>query len=203
VRLSRLPELPTDYVPPTRPSSLARQANKLAVYLTLQAHTAVAGKTEFLADVQALAFQAAIHFVLPEVRRKHPLEHSLLLHSAVLFAISYSAYEPAHYAYMMSMIHDYLGDQEQRLRSLYASFRFTPPQDHSYRTKAQEFWSELLDQNRSEEAERFLLSLHWWSLPSQGDEIREMIVDAFKYILKDNGKQTPSQVGLRPCRVEI
>ena len=183
VRLAELPPLRPDYLPPKKPSSIARQACLLTTYLTLSAHTTVTGNTDFLADVQALAFQASLHFVLPELQKKHEVEHALLLHSALLFSVGYSAYEPAHYAYMTSMIHGYLGDEEQRLRSLFASFRFTPPEDHSYLTKAQEFWTELLDQNKTEEAERFLLSLHWWSLPAQQDEVREMVVDAFKYIL--------------------
>ncbi len=140
-------------------------------------------------DVLALAFQAAIHFMLPELQRKYEAEHSLVLHAAVLFAVGYSAYEPAQYAYMMSMIHGYLGDENQRLRALFASFRFTSPQDHSYLTKAQELWTELLDQNRYEEAERFLLSLHRLSLPAQQDEVREMVVEAFKYILRTKRSQ--------------
>src|SRR5207247_5787303 len=85
VRLTDLPELPTNSAHPKRPSPLIIQANKLATYLTLPAHATVLGNTEFLVDVQALAFQAAIHFVLPELQKRHETEHSLLLHSAVLF----------------------------------------------------------------------------------------------------------------------
>jgi hypothetical protein len=184
VRLAGLPDLPVKYDPPKTPSIVARRANRLATYLTLPAHVAIAGETGFFMDVLALGFQAAIHFVLPELRRKHEAEHSILLHSAVLFCVGYSAYEPAHYAYMMSMIHGYLGDENHRLQSLFAAFRFTSPQDHSYLTKAQEFWTELLDQNRFDEAEQFLLSLHRWSSPAQQDEVREMVVDAFSFIEK-------------------
>jgi hypothetical protein len=184
VRLAKLPKLPAEYVPPEASSVLARRADTLAAYLTLPAHTAITGDSDFFLDVLALAFQAAIHFVLPELRKKHPAEHSILLHSAVLFCVGYSAYEAAHYAYMMSMIHGYLGDEDQRLQSLFASFRLTSPRDHSYLTKAQEVCTELLDQQRFEEAERFLLSLSRWSLPTQQDEVREMVVDAFKYIVK-------------------
>ena len=49
--------------------------------------------------------------------------------------------------------------------------------------------ADLLDQNKPEEAERFLLSLHWWSLPAQQDEVREMVVAAFKYILTSKVNQ--------------
>jgi hypothetical protein len=183
VRLPNLPEAPVAYTPPKRLTKQVWLANRLSVYLTLQATSSLAGDLPFFADVQALAFQAAIHFVLPEIRDKHPAEHAILLHAAVLYALGYSALDFAHYAYMVGLIHDYLGNEEERLQSLYASFRFTPPTDHSYLTKAQELWSELLDRNREEEAERFLVSLPGWALPQQQDEVREMVVDAFRYIV--------------------
>jgi hypothetical protein len=187
VRVSNLPEVPAAYAPPKRLAKPAWLANRLAAYLTLQAHSPVAGDVSFLADAQSLAFQAVLHFVLPEIREKYPEEHAILLHAAVLYAVGYSVHGFAHYAYMIGMVHDYLGNEEQRLQSLYASFRCTPPTDHSYLTKAQELWSELLDRNREEEAERFLVSLPGWSLPSQQDEVREMVVDAFRYIVANDG----------------
>jgi hypothetical protein len=182
VRVAELPELPAEYQPPKRPPAAVWQSVRLVTYLTLQAHATVDGDTSFFADAQALAFQAATHVLLPTLREKHTAEHALLLHAATLFALGYAAVDPAHYAYMMSMIFDYLGDEEQHLRSLYASFRFTSPQDHSYLTKAQEYWSDLLDVHRYQEAQEFLFSLHWWSLPTQHEEVREMITEAFRHM---------------------
>ncbi len=180
VSVPQLSELSADYRPVKKLSAAVWQANRLAMYLTLPAHVAVTGNLQFFADAQALAFQAAMHVVLPELRARHEPEHALLLHAAVLFPLAYAAFDPAHYAYMMSMIHAYLGNDEARLEALYASFRFTSPRDHSYLTKAQEFWMELLDSQKPEQAEDFLFSLHWWSLPSQQDEVRKMMVQAFK-----------------------
>lgn len=127
--------------------------------------------------------------MLPALRGKHDAEHALLLHAAALFPLAYSAYDPAHYAYMMAMIHGYLGDEKGRLQALYASFRFTSPHDHSYLTKAQEYWMELIDSQKLEQAEEFMLSLPWWSLPSQQEEVRKMIVLAFKQNLKSKGSR--------------
>ncbi len=141
---------PSRYSPPRRLSNAVRVANRLSCYLTLSAHCSLAGDREFLADIQALAFQAAVHFVLPEIRIKHPAEHAILLHAGALFAVGYAARDQAHFAYMLSAIHGYLGHDEQRLRALLASFRFTSPRDHSYLTKAQEYWSEYLDASSSE-----------------------------------------------------
>jgi hypothetical protein len=187
IRLANLPEMPAEYVPPRRLTKHLGQANRLAAYLTLQAHTSLIGDVALFADVQALAFQAAVHFVLPELREKHPAEHAILLHATVLYAVGYSSYDSAHYLYMMSMIHDYLGNDDQRLQSLYAAFRLTPPTDHSYLTKAQEVWTELLDKNRPEEAQRFLVSLPGWSLPEQQEEVRAMVVDGFRYLFSATG----------------
>jgi len=82
-------------------------------------------------------------------------------------------------------IRKYLDDKETSLESLAASFRFTSPRDHSYLTKAQEYWSELLDRGKFEEAERFLFSLHLQSLPDQQEEVQEMILKAIRYIVKN------------------
>ena len=56
--------------------------------------------------------------------------------------------------------------------------------DHSFLTKAQEYWMELIDLKRYSEAEEFLFSLRW-SLPNQQDEIREMVHDAYQIIFSE------------------
>ena len=184
VGLAELPMLSDYSIPRSRLSRAARQANSLSTYLTLPAHATVIGDIDFFVDVLALAFQASIHFVLPATKlRNRKFEHALLLRSMVLFSVSYSAYDPGHYAYMLSEIHGYLGNKRQRIRSLYAAFKFTSPHDHSYLTKAQELWSELMDQEKYDEVEDFVFSLGASSLATQQVEIREMAVDAFRQIL--------------------
>ncbi len=184
IEIPSLPELSDKYSIAAKPAKVVSQAIRLAISLTLTAHTNVSGRTEFLMDVQSLAAQAAIHFLLPELKKKHEREHALLLHALVLFAIGYSAHDPAHCSYLMSLVYGYLGDEKERYRALYASFRLTSPEDHSYLTKAQDCWSELLDQGRFEEAETFLLSLSRSCLREQQDEVRAMFQDAFKHILQ-------------------
>jgi len=186
IRLANVPPVDIGRLGEKRNSLLLIQARQLAAYLTLQAHTQVLDRADFLLDVQALGFQAAIHFVLPELRERNEPEYSLLLNAAILFAVGNSANDFAHSSYMLAMIHGHLGDQEQRLRSLLASFRCTSPEDHSYLTKAQEVWTELLEQDKRAEAEDFLLDLNRSSLPSHQEEVREMVVDAFKFILRDS-----------------
>jgi len=179
--LSDLPALPETYLPPPRPARLVRQALRLANYLTIQGVTALAGNVGFFQDLQALAFQAALHVALPKIRESHPAEHALLLHALLLFPLEYFNRDPAHYCYLVAAIHGYLGAEQQRLRYLQASFRFTPREDHSYLTKAQELWSELLDQRQDAEAERFLFALHSSALPAQQEEVREMVLEALQH----------------------
>jgi hypothetical protein len=188
LRLAKMPELPAESNPPRVITAEARLACRLAAYLTLEAHARIEGDVAFLGDLQALAFQAAIHTALPAIRRKHRAEHAVLLHSAALYALGLSTQDPAHSFYLMSVLHGYLRDEDGRLQALYASFRFTSPDDHSYLTKAQEYWSELLDARKYREAEQFLLRLSWWSLPSQEEEVGEMLREGMKVILKHEGR---------------
>jgi hypothetical protein len=181
VAFPEIPPPPGHFEIAQRPAKAVLQALRLATYLTLQAHAELSRPSPFFRDLQALAFQAALHFVLPDIRTKHTTEHSLLLNAAALFAVEYAAVDLAHFAYLLAQLHGYLGNNDQRLQCLHAAFRFTAPEDHSYLTKAQEYWSELLDQRRFAEAQEFLFGLHWRALPSQREEIRQMIVAALQH----------------------
>jgi len=188
IRWARFPELPTGYAASKKRPAGVWHANQLAVVLTLNLHAEVIGGTEFLVDLQSLAFQAAILFVLPDIHDKHLVEHAILLHAAAQFAIGYVSSDPAHYSFLMSMIHGYLGDDEQRLHLLETSFRFTDPQDHSYLTRAEAYWMELLDLGRKHEAEEFLFALRATSSPDHHDEIRDMI----ETVVQSNGRANGS-----------
>ena len=191
VHINELPRFPENYEPGKTLSKNLWQANRLAVYLTLQGHAKLSGDVEFFRDVQSLAFQAALHVVLPSLTEKHSSEHSLLLHSLSLFPLEFSSLDAGHFCYLISAIHAYLGNFEERIRFLYSSFHCTPPEDHSFLSKAQELWAELLDCERYEEAENFLFSLYGWALPSQQAEIREMIVEAVRYTVSKQQKLSP------------
>ena len=110
-----------------------------------------------------------------------PLEYLFCCTRPHCFQGEYLAYDQSHFCYMTSMVHDYLGNVDQRLRLLHDSFRLTPRDDHSFLTKAQEYWTELLDHGRRTEAEEFLFSLRSQCSTSQRDEVRQMIAAAFEY----------------------
>ncbi len=180
-----LPPLKNAYPTPARLSKPVWRAARLSAYLTLQAHVELDGELGFFQDLQALAFQAAIHRVLPRLQRKHELEHSILLHSLFLFPLEYYGSDPSHFSYLMSQLDGYLGRSEGQIRNLFASFCSTPPEDHSFLSKAQAFWTLLLEHERFHEAQEFLRFLLWWSLPVQRNEVMEMMVVAFECIPKN------------------
>jgi len=55
----------------------------------------------------------------------------------------------------------------------------TDPEDHDYLTLAQCYWSFLLENHRSEDAESFLLGVYRRAPRESLAEIREMIDDTF------------------------
>jgi hypothetical protein len=184
------PLVPIRSVPPPapsyrlarKPSRLALHALRLAVGLTLHSGTALEGAIDFLQDVQTLAFHAGIHCVLPGLRKKAAAEVPILLHALALFPLEYAGSDPAQFAYLMAELHGAIDNPAERLRSLYAAFRMTPPEDHTFLTRAQEYWMELLDNDQPQEAERFLYSLHFAALPDQQDEVREMVLAALQHL---------------------
>jgi hypothetical protein len=191
IPLRRLPTLPSQLSIHKSVSKHTWHAARLSTYLTLAAHVPLSGNVELLIDAQALAFQAAIHFVLPGLKRRYPGEHSILLHSASLFPMQYVGYDVAHCLYMLSMIYDYVGDAALRLRYLSGAFRATSPDDHSFLTKAQEYSSALLDNGQNDAALSFLFELQRESLPAHQDEIREMIRVTVESIQRrKKGRQT-------------
>ncbi len=187
-----LPDLPKTYHL-KRPSKAKQQALQLSLYLTLTAHCALDGAVDYFHDVQSLAFQAAAHFVLPELSGSATEEYAILLHAMVLFSLT-SVKEPAQFYHLVSILEGILGNPDRRLQYLLASFRSTPPEDHSYLTKAQEYWMELLDAGHFIEAENFLVDLHYWCLPEQREEVREMTVEAFR-VTSPSVSRTRSRTG--------
>lgn len=181
-----LPALPPSYNSSKRMSKTEWQALRLSAYMILPACMPFSGSVVAFRDARSLAFHAAVQFVLPAVREKHSDLHAILLNACFLFPLEYLESDPSHYCFLLGSIHEYLGNQDQRLFLLHSAFRFTPPTDHSFLTKAQAYWSELIDRGRNAEAEEFLFSLHLSALPEQRDEVREMMGDALRYMIQSD-----------------
>jgi hypothetical protein len=188
VRIAGMPKLDAGFIAPRRSTKPGAQAVQLSAALCIHAGLNIEGNAAWLRDLQALAFQAAAQFVLPALGDKHTAERAALLQAMLLFALEFHGTDPAHYAYLLAVLHGCLGQDDARLRFLYAAFRCTPPEDHTFLTKAEEYWTELLEARRHDEAERFLAALHWWALPSQQIEVGEMMTAAFKHMLAEKAR---------------
>ena len=115
IRYEHLPQLPGEYHLPRKPSARASLCLRMTAYLLLRADSDLEGDTGFFLDLQALAFHSAIHFLMPEVKDKYPTEHAILLHAVALFPLEYTTQDPAHYSYLTSLVHEYVGNTSDRL----------------------------------------------------------------------------------------
>jgi hypothetical protein len=89
--------------------------------------------------------------------------------------------DPAHQYYLLSVLMDYLGKHEASTGFLERSFRMTPPDDHSYLTKGQSLWLDLLEAGRRKAAEKVLSHLAKTAPLKYKEEIDEMYQDMIKY----------------------
>jgi len=142
---------------------------------------AVKGDIGFLRDVQSLVFTLSADFLLPLLRERRLKEESDYL-NLVMFAHGLLVWhdQPAHQRYLFSIVFDNMGRHEAVLDCLHAAFRLTAPEDHDYLTKAQAYWTALIDAEMLNEAKEFALKLLRHSPEAHFDEIKEMIELSFE-----------------------
>jgi hypothetical protein len=172
-----MPEMPAIFSE-GRPTRAAWQAERTWAYLVLQSLAVVKGETGFFRDIQSLLFLCAVHYLLPHLRSQglHP-EHDCLLNAMFSHTILVWQDMPAHEYFLQSLVADYLGNARARMELLRQSFLLTPPEDHSYLTKAQAFWCDLVEAGSPEQARWFLMNLARTSPPEHLPEISDMMSD--------------------------
>jgi len=172
-----IPEMPSSFSDTKGTRSVA-QAEKTWAYLVLQAMARLTGDTDLFQDTQSLLFLCAIHYLLPQLKSQRLLaEHDCLLNALYMHTILVWREQPSHEFYLQSLIMDYLEEGGKRLELLQASLRLTPVEDHSFLTKVQALWSDLLDRGDYKSAEELLLYVYRYSPQSSLDEIKEMFYD--------------------------
>ena len=184
LNVSALPHFPSRL--PTRdrgPSARWRaKANRTWTLLVIQALGRLRGEIGFLRDCQSLLFLVTRHFLLPTLKSLNmEPEHDLLVHAMYMHTMLAWQDFPSHQYYLKSVLLDYLGETEQAGKSLLASFETTSPQDHDYLSKAQAYWSYLLDCGQYDKAKSFLLELYRTAPAVCLSEIQEMINDLFQF----------------------
>lgn len=176
----RLPAMPAKFseAPPGR---LVMQAQQVWTYLGLQLLVQLTGEKELFADLQSLLFLCAIEGLLPNLKQKGLLpEHDFLLNALFIHSIIVWREEPSHQYYLQSALMDYLEEYPSMLELRKRSLQLTDVEDHSYLTKAQAVWSDLIDLGEHEEAYAFLFHLNRYTPQSYQPEIEGMLAATIK-----------------------
>jgi hypothetical protein len=161
--------------PDVQNEPLAWAAERAWCYLLLQDLIELKGDVGFLEDGQSLLFVCCVDYLLPSLKEGLRAHHDLLLNALNFHNFSVWRDRPAHYYYLRGLLMGYLGDIGRKIRMLRTSFLLTPAEDHSYLTKAQMLWSEMMDAEQYEEAEEFLLNVYRDSEPQQRAEVRGLL----------------------------
>ena len=161
-------------------AGLVESAVRTWVYLDIQALFDLNGETGFFRDIQSILFLNAVESLLPELQTDE-LEpfHSILIHALGYHSAMVWRDDPAHQQYLLSALAHHLGDRDLEENALRSAFRLTDPDEHDYLTLAQSYWHFLLENQRFEDAETFLLGVYRRAPREQLDEIREMIDETF------------------------
>ncbi len=187
----RLPDVP-DKIPKRRsPSKIEYSRQTLEVIYDLSFPVFAADKNRqdfvlegdigFLRDLQSLIFILTADFILP-LLREHRLKAEFDYLSLIMFTHSLIAWHdnPAHQNQLFSILFDRIGFKEAAVECLYVAFRLTAPEDHDYMTKAQAYWSALIEAERFDNAREFALKLLRNSPEKYLDEIKEIIELSFE-----------------------
>ncbi|MDM8515524.1 hypothetical protein QUF76_04935, partial [Desulfobacterales bacterium HSG16] len=139
------------------------------------------GEIGFLRDIQSLIFILTSNFILP-LLKEHRLKEEFNYLNLMMFTHSLVVWHdnPAHQNQLFSIVFDNMGFHEAVMDCLYIAFRLTPSEDHDYLTKAQAYWTALIDAEMFDKAKEFSLKLLRSSSEEHFDEIKEIIELSFE-----------------------
>lgn len=159
---------------------LERRTQEAAVFLTFQSRVTVHGDWGFVRDVQSLLFQLCIHALSPRLlaRQLHDT-NAYLLHALYAHAQLVWTDVPGHQHYLLSTLFEHSGDRTAALQFLRASIENSAPGDHDFVTKAQGYWSLLIEDGKTDEAKTFVLGLYRRAAPKDLPEIQELVDETF------------------------
>jgi tetratricopeptide (TPR) repeat protein len=157
-------------------SKSSAQTEAASLYLLLQSIVPLTGETGFFQDVQSLLYLHLVHYFLPHLQtNRRPAEYALLVNVMHIHAIVVWRDQPSHMFYLLGALMGQLGQNQARLQCLERALSATPVYDHSYLTKANAYWGELLELDQRDEAMELLLKLSRNVPESYAEEIGEMI----------------------------
>jgi hypothetical protein len=135
----------------------------------------IIGDLGFLRDIQSLTFIMITEYLIPQLNKgkmneeKNYVIFVLFVHTLVTWYDN-----PSHQNYLLSILFDELGIKESHRICLYNAFKLTSPDEHDYLTKAQSYWSALMDEELYEEAKHFVTILTRTANKEHLEEIEEI-----------------------------
>ena len=134
------------------------------------------GNTELFRDIQSLLFLTTIHQFLPLLdSEKMRSERQLLLSCLHHHCHTVWAANPPHQFYLLSTFFDFIGDKNEALRYAELSYKLSDTDDHDFLTKAQEYWTLLIENHLIKKAENFLIKLIRTCPPECIEEVKKVI----------------------------
>jgi len=155
-------------------TELERLAYQVAVFATFQSRLGVRGDVAFLRDLQSLLLLVSVHVLLPKLVKNVRHAHDLLW-NALAAHVQLGGHVPAHSLYLWSVLLDAVGDRGRARDMLLASIHDTNPREHDFLTKAQAYWSALIEEGRLPEAKGFVLDLYRHAPEADLAEIQQLI----------------------------
>lgn len=143
-------------------------------------HMKLEGDVDFLKDLKSLIFLLVSNYVLPELTKARMTEErDFLIWVLFLQALITWHDQPAHQNYLFAVLFDKLGWSSLYRWHLQNAFKLTSSEEHDYLTKAQAYWSVLIDEELFSEAEDFVLRLLRNAREEHFEEIKAMVALTF------------------------
>lgn len=159
-------------------SQTLASTNATITALLLQFAFDLSGESGFFRDLQSLLYLNAVHYLVPHLKKsRRTAEFANLVNVLVLHANLIWRDEPSHMFYLLAALMGQLGQKQERLEYLHRALSATPTYDHSYLTKANAYWGELLELGQSERALQWLVGLSRNVPEAYSPEISDMIAE--------------------------
>jgi hypothetical protein len=120
----------------------------------------------------------AVHYLLPRLKNTGAIAtyentiNVLESHSVLMWWN-----DPSHMFFLRAAMLGHTGHRQERLACLEHSLSATPVFDHSYMTKANAYWGELLEAGEKKKALRWLVNLSRNVPESYASEVADMIAE--------------------------
>jgi hypothetical protein len=181
-RVRYLAKVLTDPVIPVIPTVVigggewACRAETAWGYLILQSLTHLAGDVGLLADTQSALFITCADYLLPRLKSDGlTMYHDTLINALHSYTFLVWRNKPNHMYHLQAVLMGYIGDTGERLRLLRQSLHLTSQHDHSYITKVQSYWSELVDLGQYKLASDLILDVYRGASRDDVPELSEML----------------------------